>query len=72
MGALLARLIPILAGLGLGEIADKVLPDQFKGYVPAERPKTMEGVLKFVLFFTLAGVAWGFIAKKLRLPVKFR
>lgn len=72
MGALLARLIPILAGLGLGELADKILPDQFRGYVPAERPKAMPDVIKFVAFFALAGLAWGFIAKKLRLPTKFR
>jgi hypothetical protein len=72
MGAIIARLIPLLAGLGLGEVLDKVLPDQFKSYVPAERPKSMEGIIKFVAFFALAAVVWGFIAKKLRLPVKFR
>lgn len=72
MGALIARLIPIIAGLGLGEILDKVLPGQYKTYVPAERPRTMPDILKFVAFFALAGLAWGFIAKKLKLPVKFR
>lgn len=72
MGTIIARLVPLLAGLGLGEILDKVLPEQYKSYVPAERPKSMEGIIKFVAFFAVAALVWGFIAKKLRLPIKFR
>lgn len=72
MGTIIARLVPLLAGLGLGEILDKVLPEQYKSYVPAERPKSMEEIIKFVAFFAVAALVWGFIAKKLRLPSKFR
>ena len=72
MGAIIARLIPLLAGLGIGEVLDKVLPDQYKSYVPADRPKSMEGIIKFLAFFAVTGIVWAFIAKKLRLPSKFR
>ena len=72
MAAIIARLIPLLAGLGIGEVLDKVLPDQYKTYLPGERPKSMEGILKFLAFFAVTGLVWGFISKKLRLPSKFR
>lgn len=72
---MLTRFLPLalqlLAGLGLGEILDKVLPDQYKVYKP-DTPKTIQGVISFVVFFAIAGMVWHFIAKKMKLPVKYR
>lgn len=72
MGAIIAKLVPLLAGLGIGEILEKVLPGQYRTYLPADRPKTMEGIIKFIAFFAVTSLIWGFVSKKLKLPVKFR
>jgi len=66
MGAILGTVLRVLAGMGIGEIVDKVLPDKvetpFKGDV-SRMPK----LLKYAAVVAIGAIIFGFIAKKFKL-----
>jgi len=74
MWTMFAKLaIQILAGVGLGELADKVLPEKVPTY-PTDS-KVFPGLaaipklLWFVGIFVLAGVLLKWIGKKMRISI---
>ncbi|MEA2065625.1 MAG: hypothetical protein U9O65_00760 [Thermotogota bacterium] len=71
MAKLLPALLKILAGVGIGELLDKFLPAQYAEYKP-DIPKEPKRLFIFVIFFALAAVIWGFVAKKIKLPRKYQ
>jgi hypothetical protein len=66
MGALLGTFLRVLAGVGVGELADKVVPD--KVAVPyKDEPNRWTKLLIYAAIIAAGTIAFQFIAKKLKL-----
>ena len=78
MGLLIGRAISlalnILAGIGIGEIADKVLPDKVPGYEPVSpiQSKSPRHLLIFVVVFVAGGLLARWLIKKVGLSSKIK
>ena len=64
--------IQVLAGVGLGELADKLLPEKVPAY-PKEKVfpglSAIPKLMWFVLIFVLAGLVLKFIGKKMKIQI---
>jgi hypothetical protein len=68
MPALLGTLLRIFAGFGVGELIDKVFPGKVETPFSADTDK-MPKLLKWGLIVAAGAIAFGFIAKKLKLKI---
>jgi hypothetical protein len=68
MGALIGTFVRVFAGVGLGELMDKLLPDRNPVPVPyKDEPNRWTKLLIYAAVIAAGTIAFQFIAKKLKL-----
>lgn len=66
MGAIIGTFLRVLAGVGIGELADKVAPD--KVAVPyKDEPSRYTKLLIYAAIIAAGTIAFNFLAKKMKL-----
>jgi hypothetical protein len=68
MPAILATVLRVFAGLGLGELLEKVLPGKVETPYAAQ-PNRMTKLLIFGAVVAAGAIAFSFISKKLKLKL---
>lgn len=66
MGALLPLALRVLAGVGIGELLDKIFPGKIDKPYAADADR-MPKLLKWAAVVAVGAVAFSFLAKKLKL-----
>lgn len=68
MGAILPLLLRVFAGVGIGELLDKVLPGKVEKPF-ADKPNRMTKLLIWAAVVAAGAVAFSFLSKKLKLKL---
>lgn len=68
---IISVLIKVAAGIGLGEVLEKLFPAS-KQYLPAERPRTLMSILSFLGLVAVGAAIWSILSKFLKIPGRFR